>query len=119
MVEVEDNLRREGREELPLITVGSPFVQEAAEAIREEAGEVTPPPLLTTSSDAKVGGRLRNFAAAWVGDRWARSIVAHGLRWRWKQRPALRNLIPQNASPTLVKYVGEMVDKGVVVPFNG
>ena len=84
-----------------------------------EEEEVRSPPPQIPNSDEKVGGRLRKFAAAWVGDRWARSIVAHGLRWRWKRRPALGRLIPQRASPILANYVQEMLDKGVIVPFDG
>ena len=75
------------------------------------------PPL---DNEMKVGGRLREFATAWSGDKWAKSIVAQGLRWRWKgPPPLLKELVPQKASDVLVGYVAEMLDKGVVVPFFG
>ena len=97
----------------------SPFAEEVAEVAQVRA-EV-PAPLLPQSPeiDKKVGGRLRRFAGAWESDRWAHSIVGHGLKWRWLARPRLSSMRPQRASPVLVDYVKQMLDKGVVVPFEG
>ena len=77
-------------------------------------------PLLHLGNDATVGGRLHRFAAAWSGDRWAKSIVTQGLRWEWDPSPPpLRDLIPQRKNVVLEGYVSEMLEKGAVVPFEG
>ena len=70
-------------------------------------------------NEPRVGGRLLEFAVAWNGDPWAKSIITQGLRWRWTSPPPLSDLVPQKASDVLVGYVLEMLRKGVVVPFSG
>ena len=97
----------------------SPFEGAGPEGPLAEVGEAEVP-LLPQDNDVKVGGRLREFATAWSGDKWAKSIVTQGLRWRWATTPPLlKELVPQKASEVLTGYVLEMLEKGVVVPFFG
>ena len=106
--------------EVRAMAEASPFAAREEGSPPPEGEEATLPTPPTPSNDSRVGGRLRQFAGAWVEDRWARSITAHGLRWRWEGRPPpLKELKPQRASPVLVDYVKEMLDKGAIVPFNG
>ena len=63
-VEVGDSTKQEATEELSLSLRDSPFEAGVAEIPLPEGEEVMSPPPQIPNNDAKVGGRLRKFAAA-------------------------------------------------------
>ena len=87
------------------VDLGSPF-QEGV--VTEDLEEI-----------CEVGGRLGRFATAWSHDRWAKNLVSRGLCWRWIRPPRIHHLSPQRTSEELWLYVKEMLEKGVVIPFEG
>ena len=77
-------------------------------------------PTLPNRSDAKVGGRLKEFAERWnSAQRWQRAVVNKGVTWKWIQEPPLKTPRLTRGSQDLDLLEAEFISKGVVKETTG